>query len=236
LAIIIAQRKKQVFLVFLGFIALAALLIFIIPKQYTYSTSIEIGSQFTDGKLNTFESPETLLAKLQHSFIPQVISEYKKNEPGNKRKYKINASIPENSNIIVIELKGTEEQSKESTTLLKNITKKATQDHSRIHDSIKSSLEAQLVITNSKIVNLGSGNDNQAEKTSLHKSLENYSRQLANLRNTREITPPMKSVEATSISSAVILSATIFVGFLLAILSAFFAEFVVKVREKCLEQ
>ncbi|MCW9014466.1 MAG: Wzz/FepE/Etk N-terminal domain-containing protein [Gammaproteobacteria bacterium] len=235
LAMVLILRKKMIGIILTLFIALGITAALLIPKKYTYSTSIEIGSQIINGTINSFESPQTLLAKLQHSFIPRTLNEHQQLNPEDDKKYKINASIPKSSEIIVLEIKATEDQADSVIKLLQNITQKATQDHSRIFESVKRNLQSRLQQANTKLAKLGSGTDNQGEKTSLQDNIENYSAQLANLRNTREILPPMKSIEPTGTSRILIVIIAIFSGLFIAIFTAFFAEFATKVREKSSE-
>jgi len=232
LVITLINRKKLISLIIICFITLGVVVALISPKIYTYSTSIEIGSQIINGAVESFESPQTLLAKLQHSFIPQTLNEHKQHSSDNKKQYKIKASVPKSSNIIVLEAKGTEKQADLMSSLLQNITQKATQDHSRIFESVQKNLLSRLDLANTDLTNLGSGDDNIAEKASLQRTIEAYSAQLANLRNTREILPPMKSIEASGLSRKLIVVSAAFTGVFAAIFAAFFVEFLTKVRQK----
>ena len=45
LAMVVVTRKKLIVLIFTGIIVLGIAAALLIPKKYTYSTSIEIGSQ-----------------------------------------------------------------------------------------------------------------------------------------------------------------------------------------------
>ena len=232
LAMVLVNRKKLIIQIFTVFVILGIAAALLIPKKYSYSTSIEIGSQIIDGSVKSFESPQTLLAKLQHNFIPQTLNEHQLSNPADENKYKIKASVPKNSDIIVLEVKGTKKQADLMKSLLISTTQQAVLDHSRIFDSVKRNLLSQIELANTKLTNLGSGTNNRAEKTSLQSSIEGYSSQLANLRNTREILPPMKSLEASGTNRKLIVIIAAFAGLFIAVFAAFFAEFVVKVKEQ----
>ena len=73
--------------------------------------------------------------------------------------------------------------------------------------------------------------DNETEVSTQQNLIELYSSQLANLRKTREILPPMKSIEPTGTSRKLIVIISAFAGVFLGVFSAFFAEFVAKIRE-----
>lgn len=231
LTMVLINRKKLISLIVIVFIVLGIAAALLIPKKYTYSTSIEIGSQIFNGAIKPFESPETLLAKVQHVFIPQALNEQRQTNPEDKTKYKITASIPKSSVIIVLEINGTEEQTDIMKHLLQGITQQATLDHSRIYDSVKKNITSLLNKATTELQMLKKTNDNETEVATQQSMIKVYSSQLANLRNTREILPPMKSIEPTGTSRKLIVIVAAFAGVFLGVFSAFFAEFVAKVRE-----
>ena len=230
LAIVLINRKKLISLIFISFIVLGIAVALLTPKKYTYSTSVEIGSRIINGSVKPFESPQTLLAKLQYNFIPQTLNEHQLSNPGDKKTFKIKASIPKSSNIIALEVTDTEEQADLIKSLLLSTTQKAVLDHSRNFESAKKHLLSQLEQANTKLTNLGS--NKPVAKTNLQSKIKRYSSQLASLRNTREISPPMKSLGASGTSRKQIVIIAAFVGLFIAIFTAFFAEFVVKVKEQ----
>ena len=148
LAMVVVKRKKLFSLIFTGFIALGIAAALLNPKKYTYSTSIEIGSQIISGTISPFESPQTLLAKTQHVFIPQTLNEQRQTNPEDKKIYKITASIPKSSIIIILEIKGAEDETDLLKSLLQDIAQKAILDHSRIYDSVRKNIASQLKQTN----------------------------------------------------------------------------------------
>ena len=233
LAMVLVRRKKMIVITIIFFIALSVIFALLTPKSYTFSTSIEIGSQTVGGTIKSFESPQTLLAKMQHVFIPQVLSKQRQAAPDNKEKYSIKASIPKSSTLIVLETKGAEEKTDLMTKLLHNITQEAIHDHQRIYNAVKKNLLALKKQSNAELTTLNSAKNQSSEARRLLRSkIEVYETELANLRNTREILPPMKSVEPTGISRKLIVIIAAFAGIFLAIFSAFLAEFIAAVKEK----
>ena len=231
LAMVLVRRKIMIAVISTFIIALGLTAALLVPKSYTFSTSVEIGSQIIGDAIKPFESPETLLAKIQHAFIPQVLNERQKTNPEDEKKYKIKASIPKSSVIIFLETKGTEDEADLLKSLLQSITHKATLDHLRIYDAVKKNIASRLKQTTTELQTLKKSNDNEAEVATQQDLIEVYSSQLANLRETREILPAMKSLEPTGISRKLIVIIAAFAGFFLGIFSAFFAEFIAKVRE-----
>ncbi len=235
LALVLLRRQKLIMFTFLLFLLLGVATAMLIPKKYTYSTSIEIGSQIIDGKVISFESPETLLAKMQHSFIPRVLNQHKSTTQDEQKKYKIKVQLPKKSEIIVVELKGTEGQKNIISSLLRSLTTEAINNHNRIYESVKQNLNSRLVSLQTRLDILGKDGSNLAEKTSLESNIESLASQLANLRNTREILPPMQSIEPTGVSKRLIVIIAAFLGAFVAIFAALFAEFATKVKQRSLE-
>jgi len=233
LATILIRRKTVVALIFTSTLALGLALSFLAPKTYTYSSSIEIGSQIIKGAVKTFESPETLQAKLIHSFIPNILNEHRISNPTDEQNYKITVSVPKSSEIIILEMEDTEDSADVIYNILQNTSKKAIQDHNRIYNAVKQNFIASRDQTITELSSLNSKEIQQTEKIQLLKNrIESYNSQLANLRNTREISPPVKSIESTGIGKRVIVTFTAFIGIFLGVFVAFIAEFAAKVKEQ----
>ena len=230
-AMVLVRRKKIIVAITSSVILLSVITAFLMPKLYTFSASIEIGSQIIDGTIKPFESPETLLAKMQHVFIPQTLNEQRLINLENKERYKVKASVPKSSVIIILEVKGTEDKADLLKNLLHSISQKATLDHSRIYDAVRRNITSQLKKATAELEMLKKTDDNETEVATQQNLIQLYSSQLANLRNTREILAPMKSLEPTGTSRKLIVIIAAFAGVFLGVFSAFFAEFITKVRE-----
>ena len=238
LAIILIKRKILISVIFILFVILGITAALQVTQKFTYSTSIEIGSQVFSGSVQSFESPQTLLAKLEHSFIPQVLIEYQQHNPGSEKKYKIKASAPKESNIVILEIDGNEEQFEKINKLLHNVSQKVLLDHSRIYESVKVNLLTQIEVTENKLSNIKNGAENLAEKASLESSIKSSYAQLAMLNNTRVILPPMKSLEPIGSGRLIIVIIASVSGLFIGVFTAFFAEFAAKVKErnKCIDE
>jgi LPS O-antigen subunit length determinant protein (WzzB/FepE family) len=229
LAIMLVRRKKMVLAITIFISAAGIILALMTPKSYTFSTSIEIGSQIIEDSIEPFESPETLLAKIQHVFIPQTLRKQRQANPENKGEYKITIDIPKDSVIITLKVKGTEENADLMINILHKITQQAVLDHSRIYNAIKKNVTSQINLATDEVEALRKSND-KAELVNQQNIIEAYRSQITNLRMTREISPPMKSLEPTGFNQKLIIVLSIFLGLFIAVLSVFFAEFASKVR------
>ena len=62
--------------------------------------------------------------------------------------------------------------------------------------------------------------------------IETHESHLANLRNTREVAPPLRSAESTNIGIKLTILIISIIGMIFSIFTALFVEFTTKVKEK----
>lgn len=236
LVTVLLRRKLLISTIFIIFLLSGVAYALLTPRTYTSSVSIEVGSQMINGTVTPLETPKALLAKLQHSFFHQALSEHRKSRPDDKEKYKIIFSVPADSNITLLEVKGSDDETHTLKKLLQSISQKAIQDHSHIYGSIKRDLETRLSQAISNLELLKKSDKNESEITNTQNIIESLNSQLANLRNTRTIQPPIRSLEATGTSRKTIVIAAIVAGIIFSVFAAFFAEFWLKVQERIKEE
>lgn len=140
--LVIYRHKNVVITIILLITALGLFVSLIQPKKYSYSTSLEIGSQIIDGKVVLIDKPETVLAKLKESYIPLVIQQYQVNSMGEAKV--IEAHIPKNSELIMLEAKGIENHKKIFFEVFGAVVKKVVDDHERIISVIKKGYESSI--------------------------------------------------------------------------------------------
>ncbi|MGD8570753.1 MAG: Wzz/FepE/Etk N-terminal domain-containing protein [Gammaproteobacteria bacterium] len=139
--LVLVKRKNLLFAVLAVFALAGLTMALVVPKQYNYTTSIEIGSRIVRDDVQPIERPETVLAKIQESYIPLVQHQYRKQNPEHSGNYSINARIPKGSQIIVLESKGSEQIGDIYKNLQQNVVNKVQQDHQRILEVIRKELE-----------------------------------------------------------------------------------------------
>lgn len=233
LAITIVRRKVLFFRVFVLIFALGTTFALLVPNKFTYSATIEVGWQIIGGTIKYIETPKTLIAKLEHGYITQTLTEHRQTHPEDTKKYIINAKTPEaDSSIILLQTSGRESQSEILKGFLQTIIQKAVQDHNRMYQSIKNDMESRLKQANNSLKLLRNSKDNETEVASYQNIIESLSSRLANLHNTREALPPIKSLEPTSTSRVTMVIASILTAIFLGIFAVFTAEFLSKIKEK----
>lgn len=232
LALVLVRRKIIIIGILSLFIALGVAAALYLPKTYDYHSSIEIGTQLIIGERQPIETPSSLLAKINYSFIPETLHQYQQQNPEDQKAYKIIASNPEDSDIITLSMSATEDQSELVHGFINSITRNIMQEHTALFDAIKETLELQLTQATNRLNSMGNSSENLTEKNSLQDKIDSYLSQLSNLRGSKIISQPMKSQKPTGISRKLIVLIAAFAGLFIGIFAAFFVEFAAKVRER----
>ena len=232
LATILIRRRWMIAIFSIIITALGVTKTLLSSPSYRFSTTIEMGSQVINDSIKTFESPQSLLAKLEFNYVPQTLVEYQQSKTNNKKTYQIHIVNPKHSSIISLEVKGTESESKEIKWILQNVALKAIDDHSRTYNSLKKILELRLSKEVSRLNSIykDKNNSNSAEIVAHQATIDALETQLANLRNTRVISPPIKSVKPLGNNKRNIIVVIVIGSIFLGIFFALIAEFAANVR------
>ncbi len=251
LAMILIHRKILISAIILLCSAIGLVIALLTPRIYTYSTSIESGSQIINGKTTYLESADALVAKIQRIYIPSILAEQeqKNTSTETQKSHVVEVSIPENSNIILLEAKGSEDQQQTLNNLFNNIVLKINQSQHRLIQTTKDKLSQNIHYSQNKLKNLQTylkkSNPNDKledrfqlirEKTSLENYIANLTSQLSSLRKTHAISQTLKSPLPTGTSHKLIVIISIFAGLFLGMLAVFLAEFRIKIKEKQQEE
>jgi capsular polysaccharide biosynthesis protein len=318
---LVLMQRRALVMVVAGLCVLAGLAIaLLLPAKYQYSTTIEIGTRLNGTQVDVIESPETLLAKVQESYIPLARQQYLASHADAVGVPKIEARIPKGSQIIVLSSKGPETAGADHKSVQQAVVDMAKKDHGRIVDVLRKETEILQNEAKAKLEELKDGAiliqarekrlgdistllTSQAEEVRgdlaraksdraraikqtkdesraltlmmLDSGMQQYSErlaeiderlkiklvdkrdeltkqladnrraqisqqdtvvklemQLANLRETRALLPPMRSPEASGPGATLIVLLSLVLGLMLGVFAAFFAEFLAKVRSQ----
>lgn len=122
--LMLLRHKRLIAGVFAAVLALGVLAALAKPTVYAFTTTIQI-ARSSDGPI---EQPETLLAKLNESYIPFVIQENLGAQPGANAP-RISAKIPKGSDIIVMESAGREDEQEQRFEIHDQVLDRLAQDH-----------------------------------------------------------------------------------------------------------
>ncbi len=136
--LVLVKHRKRMGWVFT--IVMTAVLAFAAfsPRLYQYTTVIEIAR--VDDKL--LENPETVLTKLQRSYIPYVQMQVKQESP--REWIDIEARIPKKSTLVVLESKATEAEKPHVQALHERVIGLLGADHEDEITAARLHLQAQL--------------------------------------------------------------------------------------------
>ncbi len=175
------------------------LLAFLLPQKYNYTSTIEIGSTLTQAASGTtsqlIDPPETVLAKVQESYIPLAQQQFRKTHPDSNAFYKINARIPKGSQLVVLEAKGTEADSTNYLQQLQAVTKYLLQDHQRVMNVYQAKLNNQLALAKIALDEITDPSTLATQQKQLESQLNSARIKLDELRDPRVLAVPRQQLE-----------------------------------------
>ena len=130
---VLARRRWLVAAVVAGSLAAGLLHAAVAVRSHTFRTAVEIGRNGVDNKL--IDEPETILAKLTHAYIPDVLRAYRADHPEGRR-VQVDAKIPKGSQLVVLESRGPKDAEPVYRALHEATIDKLIGDHRRTSDEI----------------------------------------------------------------------------------------------------
>jgi len=172
---------------------------FLLPPKYSYTNTIEIGSILTQTPSGTMpqliDPPETVLAKIQESYIPLAQQQFSKTHSDNNIFYKINARIPKGSQLVVLEAKGAEKDSADYLQQLQTVTQFLLQDHQRVMNVYQARLNNQLALAKIKLDEITDPSTLATHQKQLEGQLNSARIKLDELRDPRVLAVPRQQLE-----------------------------------------
>lgn len=138
--LVLTRRKVLIAAVCASAAVLGVAVAWLRPDIYEYTTSIQL-ARTGSGLL---ESPETVRAKLESSYIPSVLNQRAgaDDEEGEPR-FGIKASVPGGSQIILLESEGASDTAAQQVRLHQAVLERLTMDYGPELESARRSLEAE---------------------------------------------------------------------------------------------
>ena len=141
LCVVLVKRRILVAVVVALCVLTGMMFALLIPAKYQYSTSIELGTRLGGESVVVIESPETLLAKIQESYIPLARQQYLVEHAAVGAMPKTEARIPKGSQIIVLSSKGAERDGVAHKAVQQAVVNMVKTDHKRITDVLRKETE-----------------------------------------------------------------------------------------------
>lgn len=157
--LILLRRKWLIATVFCVCVGLGVAASFLISKQYAYSSTFEIGSTVRENgeklEVALIEDPETVKGKLVASYIPLAQAQFfETDKAGQGKLHDISVKIPKNSQILVLESKGTLGERAVFEGLHQRVADYLLTDHQRIIKVPQKNYEVLLDIERLKLKEL----------------------------------------------------------------------------------
>lgn len=147
-------KQRKVFFITFFVILLVGISLFLYQKTlYTYSTTIEIGTQADNATL--IQSVKTVESQIKLAYINQALHEYFSENPS--KAIKVEVKNPKKTDILVISSEGTDDERTTHLNIHQNILEKIVNKHSLVTSSIKEELSRSKEVLLNKIEELENG-------------------------------------------------------------------------------
>lgn len=145
---VLVKRRQTILSVFLAVFIGGVVFSLLMPAQYRYTTTIEIGTVLENGKTMLIDQPGTLRAKINEAYIPYVLERLAQEQAEG---YRIAARIPKDSEVIVLESKAPETKGVTIINLQKQVVDHVKRNHQRVFDIIKKEINVELDKSKNKL-------------------------------------------------------------------------------------
>lgn len=236
LAITFIRRRRVFYVVFLTttLVGLAYSLL-LMPEKYEYISLLQMAEMAEEDSSNTIESPATTIATLQNRWLPEVQATHRQAEE-KELPFGISFSNPENTGLIRM----ASEASPDNAALVK-------ETHEKLIDQIKKRQQLLLAREKQSLENRIEALDRaveslQGEEGAGSVIAEVYEKRvtlrgkLEKLKPGETLVVSRESSERKGTSRRLIVLLAAFLGAIMGVFLAFFAEFVVLVRERLRER
>lgn len=174
------------------------------PVNYKYSATVELGTYLTDrAQMSSvlIDQPETVLAKLQESYIPLALAELADADPDAPAVHQLTARVPKGSEVVLIEGVGPASAGAQYEAALQSVIAHLTDDHRRLMDVTRGYLESQLVRAKLELDALSDPSTLLVERRKLEAKLRAAEMELAGLEDSTTLTSKRKQLE-TQVTAA----------------------------------
>lgn len=197
--LVLMQHKAAIAIIACLTLLAGSLFALSMPTQYNYSTSIQIGAVVEMGAgRNHFvfiEAPETVLAKINESYIPYVLNRYSSDNPDTLVQPEIKARIPKKSNLIVLEARGEQKYEGIYLSVLTSVAEMVMEDHQPSMRMMNSEFASDLNRQKIKLNELQAPSTLQTQLKSLEVQRTTAQLRMEELNDDRLIAVSMQSLQ-----------------------------------------
>ena len=193
--LVLVKNKKIILIVIAVCITLGIGVALTTPQEYRYGTTISIGYLIGEQGSSIIDSPENVLAKINETYIPLVLNRYQQQNPDDQQSYTIDARIPKDSKVIVLESQAPEELESTYLVLHEQVVQELGKDHSKVLDVARRNIQTSLAKSQHELEGLQDPILYKVKKHALELELEKAQLALEELKDPRIYTVPRKELE-----------------------------------------
>lgn len=243
----LSRRRWWIAITFVIFVAAGLAYALLVPPSYSYTTVINVGTRMdSGGNTRSLVAPDALAALATNAVIPTLLDDYAAHHT-NDDLYKIEATHPQSSNLVVLTSKGPTARRNVFKTLEQQIAQKLLDMPRRRAEALRQQLNQQVQAAQARVKSLQDALDQLRDSTASQPSNGNLHMQRSQTKidlaqaqsdlaqrqgQLTALTPPQLSAAAVQSQKPVSLSRKLIV-ILAAILGAFvgvglalFADFI----------
>ena len=198
--LVLVKRKKFILFTTVGMLVLGLAYVLFTPKKYVFHTALEIGTTLvrtSDGlATQLIDRPETVIAKLQESYIPATQHELAQRQGDERWMPDVEARIAKKSQIVTIEAKGSANREKDYLTMLNHILGRLKADHQRQTRVVRAQLSIELALAKVRQEAVEDPTSLQTKINVLDTELKQSMIRLEELRDKRILAVPRQRIEA----------------------------------------
>ncbi len=147
--LVLARHKRTIMIVFAVSVLVGSIIALLTPKQYAYSTTIEIAQTFAGGERRLIESIETVQAKLTEIYIPSVLDEAKTTNIGYVGD--VDVRVPTGSDVLLLTSLGQVGSAGDIKKMHLSIVGRLANNHKPLVDTIMATFKQDRTLVKNQI-------------------------------------------------------------------------------------
>lgn len=164
---------------------------FLLPPKYEFTTTVRIGQvpvSLSEGEEKNIDSPETVLANVQGSYLPQAQAELLARSARDQSLPRVTSEIQQGSTLLVLKTEASEDRASDCLELLENVTRRLVADHRRTTENVGAQLSAQLERARIKLEELHDPLVFTVQQNELKRRIKEAEAELAEARSQEQLT------------------------------------------------
>lgn len=227
---ILVRRRRVFYVVFLGIAVIALLyaLIFL-GEAKEYTTLVQLGEKVEEGKSEPLERPATVIANFDSQWLPERRSSYAANNQS-PMPFNVEAENPRDTNLIKLRSVSPQKNAEIVRSTHQHLVDKITERQNAIVEREKRVLSQRLSHVEAFLERVGNESGLGQAAAEAVQQRARIIAELESLQTPEVLTVGRESLENKGTSKLLVMVAAVFLGFILAIVATFTAEFIARVR------